>query len=202
MLRIGACALFAAAGLSAGDVVNGSFENLPLNNPGRTDIGNLQDWTATGGFMLLERGVNSISGIAAHSGQQFVSMGHSGASGDRLSQVIDTVAGDGYVVEFYLHVIQGPAVDQTVRVAASDDVGGADLGMFDAVATDPANGWTRFEFTFEAISDSTEISFTHQPDNGNLANVAIDSVTVVPAPAAGLFASIGLAGVARRKRSS
>jgi hypothetical protein len=97
----------ACSPVMGGVLLNGSFEEPQQAGPGRYNIGLLSDWEATGGFMLLEQGVNGVSNIEAHTGTQFVSMGHSGATGDRLEQSFATEVGLRYDVSFATRSIQG-----------------------------------------------------------------------------------------------
>ncbi|MBX9736554.1 MAG: DUF642 domain-containing protein [Phycisphaerales bacterium] len=187
--------LFATTAASA-QLVNGSFENEDLVNPSRVAISNLTDWTASGGLTLLERGVNGTSNIAAHTGSQFVSFGHNGNSGDTLSQSIATTAGQNYSVSFYLHCIQG-AEFQTITASAL--AGGDTLATINASASSPTQGWLEFSYNFQAVSGSTEIRFVHSLGAGS-ANIAIDTVTVIPAPGAlALLAAGGLIATRRRR---
>ncbi|MEM7755427.1 MAG: DUF642 domain-containing protein [Planctomycetota bacterium] len=200
MIRVSAGVVLLLSSVAVADVVNGSFEVTALNAPGRVGIDNLSDWTASGGFSLLERGLNNISNITAHSGEQFVSMGHSGQSNDRLAQTIDTVAGVQYSLEFWVATIQNSTI-QTVAGSAFDAASTDLLGTVDGVVTNTTDGWVQYSVNFTAASDRTEIELLHTVASG-LANVGVDSVsvTVVPTPAAGVIAAIGLAGMTRRKR--
>lgn len=205
--------LLASAPASAA-VSNGSFEDPAIT--GRGSIGQLSDWTATGGFMLLERGPNGISGLAAHDGEQFVSFGHSGFLGGRLSQVIATVAGRLYELEYYVTGVQGAANSvQDIVATVSDGLTGGPLAAFTSVI-DYEDTWTRQALTFTAVGSSTEIAFQHLTGtrSGSGANVALDAVSVsqvggppggsaVPEPASAglcLLAGLGLVGGGLRRR--
>lgn len=178
------------------DVVNGSFELQAQASAGRYDINLLSDWTAQGGFMLLERGVNGVSNIAAHTGDQFVSMGHNGSQGDQLFQVFATETGRTYDVSFWIHCIQGSgneAMLSRVHDAATGDV----LGSAQGAVSSPTQGWVQFSYTFEASSNSSKIVFTHTSGTTS-ANIALDTVIVVPGP--GSLALLGLGASLRRRR--
>ena len=200
MIRLSAGVVVLLSSVAAAEVVNGSFESAALNQPGRAPIASLTDWNASGGFSLLERGVNSISNIEAHSDDQFVSVGHSGTSNDRLTQTIDTVAGVQYTLEYWLRSIQGSQF-QVVRGSAFDAGTSEVLGSVDGSVEDAGDGWVRHSVDFTATSGRTQIELLHTVA-GSAGNVAIDtvSVTVIPASAALLVVPIGLAGLARRKR--
>lgn len=187
----------AGVGLAAtavtAQIANGSFEFAALPAPNRVDITALTDWTPSGGNMLLERGVNSTSEIAAHSGVQFVSMGHNSAQGDTLRQFFATTAGQVYTVSFYLHCIQGDAAQVLTASARDGDV----LGQVVATIASRTQGWVNFTFDFAATGPSTELRFVHSTGAAG-ANIALDTVTVVPGPSGA--ALLGLAGLAARRR--
>lgn len=187
--------LAATTSTALADAVNGSFENEPQAGPGRVFMSSLTDWTSLGGSSLLERGVNEVSAIAAHSGVQFVSMGHNSAQGDTLLQAIAIAPGQVYTVSFFLHCIQGNAL-QTVQASAFS---GVELGGVAGSVSSVTQGWVNFSFEFQATASQTTIRFVHSLAADG-ANVAIDTVTVIPAPSAGLL--IGLAGLlgSRRRR--
>lgn len=178
------------------DVINGSFELQAQAIPDRYNINLLSDWTAQGGFILLERGINSVSNIAPHTGAQFVSMGHNGAQGDQLSQILATQAGRSYDVSFWIHCIQGSG-SEVVLSQVLDTATGALLGSGEGTVSSPTQGWVQVTYSFVADSDSSSIRFTHTSGTGG-ANIALDTVTVIPAPAS--LALLGLGLVALRRR--
>lgn len=122
--------------------------------------------------MLLERGVNGTSNISAFHGQQFVSMGHSGASNDRLFQTVTTVVGQTYDLTFNLASIQGTAA-QIVRASAFN-ASNSEFAFTDSGVT-TQNVWASNNLRFTAESISTRIEFRHTLAAG-VANVAIDNV--------------------------
>lgn len=195
----GICTLAVTAiGMSASaDVINGSFEVAALPDPGRVDMGQLANWTSIGGFSLLERGVNGVSFIAAHTGAQFVSMGHNGAEGDQLFQVFATEAGRSYDVSYWIHCIQGSG-SEVMLSQVLDTATGALLGSAAGTVTSPTQGWMQVTYAFVADSDSSKILFTHTSGTGG-ANIALDTVSVVPAPASLALLGLGLTAGRRRQ---
>lgn len=181
-------------GAASGSIVNGSFEDRPIAFPDRVSMSNLSSWSASGGSMLHERGVNGVSNIAAHSGVQFVSMGHSGASNDTLTQTFVTTPGATYDVSFAVACIQG---DGLQRVTATVLDGANVLGSVQAEVSVRSAGWQVFGLQFTAASASSTLRFVHTLGSGN-ANVAVDSVAVTPAPAALPLLALGLCGRRRR----
>lgn len=184
------------AGSAFGTVVNGSFESAPIPGPDRVSITALTDWGMTGTpTMLLERGVNNVSQIAAHGGVQFVTMGHNGGSNESLTQFLSTTPGETYTATFYLACIQGDAL-QSVRMVVSD--GANDLGSVVGTVSSRTEGWVPFSFDFVANGLTARLTLQHTVASTE-ANVAIDDVSVVPAPGSAL-GLLGLLACRRRRR--
>lgn len=196
---VSALAVIALATHATAAILNGSFESVAQAVPDRVNISSATSWTATGGSMLLERAVNTVSQITAQDGDQFVSMGHSGASNDTLSQVITTTPGEILDVSFFVACIQGNAL-QSILASAVDTSSNAVLGSVSASISSRTQGWIGYTFQFQPTGISTRISFVHDVAAGS-ANIALDNVTVTPAPsAAGLLGLAGVAATRRRRR--
>ncbi|MCE7974649.1 MAG: DUF642 domain-containing protein [Leptolyngbya sp. PLA1] len=197
MRSVCACLVSAAcSSVGLGAVVNGSFESSAIPGPDRVSITALTDWGVTGGnTVLLERGVNGVSQIAAQGGVQFVSMGHNGGVNEMLTQFLSTTPGQTYTATFYLACIQGDAL-QSVRMAVSD--GANDLGAVTGTVSSRTEGWVPFSFDFVANGLTARLTLQHTLGSA-AANVAIDEVTVVPAPGSALTLLGALALVRRRR---
>lgn len=194
---VAAAAVAAGSAAHASLITNGSFEEAQLAGPSRANINSLTDWGAAGGFMLLEQGINAVSGIPAHTGTQFVSMGHSGAFGDTLFQSFPTDPGQSYVVSFYLASIQGSQA-QELEASITDTASTIVLTTSTASVANAADGWQEHTFSFTATGATSQLTLVHTV-GGTSANIALDSVSVVvPTPASAL-ALIGLAGIRRRR---
>ncbi len=190
-------AVSSGAAAPSNALLNGSFESSAMDAPTRVDIALLTDWETEGGYMMLERGVNGDSNVAAHTGEQFVSMGHSGAMGDRLWQSFTTGAGGVYEVSFATRSIQG-SVTQALFVSITDDATDGELASAVVMEMPFEDGWTEHAFSFTAVSNSTTIRFLHATGS-HQANVALDSVVVlIPAPP--VLALLGLGLVCTRRR--
>lgn len=186
----------AASGAQAGTIVsNGSFELGDIGAPGRVSIDNLEDWNASGGFSLLEQGVNGTSNTAAHTGNQFVSMGHNSVIGDTLTQTISTEIGTTYTVSFWTAVIQGSSAQSLV--SAVRNVAGGELGSASIVANG-GEGWVEHTYQFTASDTSLVLSFIHTGSSGS-ANIALDSVSIVPAPMSAALLGLGTLAATRRR---
>jgi hypothetical protein len=190
-------------------IVNGSFESPALAGPSRVAISNLNDWTASGGFLLLERGVNTFSNIAASDGQQFVSFGHNSNFNGRLFQSFDTMIGESYSVTFDVASIQGTAF-QTLRASAFDDSDNSLIAFTDSTVNQQ-NVWAAgTTLVFTALSAITRLEFQDTVGSGS-ANIALDNVvvtssatTVVPEPSSFALLGIGAAALVifnRRRRA-
>lgn len=159
-------------------------------------MSNLTDWTNTGGFNLLERGVNGVSNFAAFEGDQFVSMGHNGNSGSVLEQTFTTEPGTLYTVTFYRAVIQGSALRElTARV---EDAGSLnELGTLTVQFDNSA--WEMSSFNFTAESAASTIQFSDGSLTSGTTNIALDAVSVVPEPGALFMLLPGVVAMLRRR---
>jgi hypothetical protein len=156
-------------------IENGSFEVPQQADPTRVPIGELADWFAADGYMLLEQGPNYASFMEAHTGTQFVSFGHSGDSGGTLWQPFPTTPRQLSRVSFHVRCIQGDG-DQEL-LAEVLDADGAVLASIVASVDRFDKGWVPFTLTFEAASDSSEMRFRHTLGS-DFANIALDSVSL------------------------
>ena len=163
--------------LDGNNLLNGSFESPLLAGPSRVSIDNLILWNASGGFSLLEQGVNGVSGIAAQDGLQFVSMGHSGFNDTVLSQTVATQAGSDYQLQYWVRAIQGTTAPTQVLEASAWNALGAVIAST-SHAVDDFSQWTQYSLNFTATGASTMIRFQ---DTGGASpeNIALDNVTLV-----------------------
>lgn len=179
-------------------LLNGSFESVALTEPGRVSITNATSWTANLGQTLHERGVNGVSQIAAQDGLQFVTMGHNGATGDTLYQIIPTTPGVVFEVSFYVACVQGDTFQRIVG-SAIDTSTDTTLSFVNADVSSRTQGWLLYSFEFLATGGTTRINFEHSIAAID-ANIALDNVAVIPAPsAAGLLALAGVVFGSRRR---
>ncbi|MEW4490364.1 DUF642 domain-containing protein [Thalassoglobus sp. JC818] len=199
-------ALFGAIVLSTtvegGMFLNGSFESQAQAGPSRVSLSNLDNWTSSGGFILLERGVNTTSNIAAADGDQFLSFGHNGASGGLISQTFDTVIGQEYSVDFQIATIQGTGLS-TIVASAFDGLNL--LGSTTSSTPDNSNDWVAgntLKFIATSLTSTLQLQNT---SGGGFANLALDDVTVtasnspvVPEPSTMALFGIALAGAGGR----
>lgn len=179
---------------------NGSFELAQQTGPSRVAMTALADWTSAGGFNLLEQGVNGTSGVAAQEGTQFVSMGHSGATGSRLEQTIVTETGVAYEMSLWTRSIQGgpnPPL-QTLQVLFESNTATIASASLDIV--DP-NAWTEHRVGFTATGPSTTVALIDAVGGGT-ANIAVDNlwIAVVPEPTSLGCLVAGAAGLTLRRR--
>lgn len=195
---VSAVVLASLASSAQAALLNGSFELQVIAQPDRVSINTATSWTATGGQMLLERGVNGVSNIAAQDGNQFVSMGHNSAVNDTLTQNVATIAGQSIDLSFFVACIQGDAF-QRITAQAIDVATNIVLAEVNADISSRTQGWIGYGFQFEATGATTRVRFAHIIAS-DFANIALDNVVMTPAPSsAGLLALAGVAGVRRRR---
>ena len=186
----------AVASLTVPDVTIGDFINGDFEQPGgaiRTQIvGNFAPgWSSGGGgFDIYES--SGADGIAAFSGNNYVSFGHNGSTGGSVFQTFKTLTGQTYVVDYRLSQQQGIDNNQQVTVTATS--AGVMLGEVTTPIVVPNDGvWiagTPLRFT--ATSAITTLTFLDSSPAGvgGGANWTLDDVVVtalnatdcVPAP--------------------
>jgi hypothetical protein len=161
--------LLGSYGLGWGALVNGGFE-----------AGDLTGWS-----LGSQNPFAGVQGGVVHAGSFAARLGTLG-SGNTLNQSISTVAGTFYDIEFWLKNPKGGA-----STSFSASWGGTELV---AVVNSGTFDWTKYTFTQEAVSGTTQLlfSFRHDPDYFYLDDV---SVTPVPEPVSYALAIFGLAGL-------
>jgi hypothetical protein len=182
LAALAACA--ACSGRASADlVVNGGFET-----------GNFSGWTTFGDTTFLD-----VVTFPVHSGNFAASMGPIGSIAG-IFQNLATVAGQSYVIEFWLQS------DGLTPNAFQFSWGGV---LEENRTNIPSQGFTLETFTLTATSASTELRFGFRNDPGFLGfdDVSVNPVPVnaIPEPATLALAGLGalcLAPFARRKRAT
>lgn len=184
------------AGLSSCDtsanlVANCGFESAFAN------------WTLSGfdvpdglGNSYGVEGVDPFDGISPNSGSSQAFFADFVGNDTTLSQTIATVAGDTYMVSWFLAQDTAPSAQGPNEFSASFN--GVSLV---AESNVPVIGYTLFSYTGTATSTSTVLSFTFGNDSGEF---LLDDVNVsTPEPSTwALVLAGGLACILGRKRKS
>jgi len=137
-------------------VLNGSFET-----------GDFSDWTPGGNVTNCEV-TNAADDV--HSGQYGARLNASYTLG-YLSQNLPTLAGQAYLLSFWLSVAEGGQTNEFL-------VAWNGTTLFDQLNL-PTNGWTNLEFMVQASGSNSVLEFGFQDDG---AAFGLDDITVSAAP--------------------
>jgi hypothetical protein len=190
LIAIAGCALGAETGHAGPILINGNFES-----------GNLSGWTATGAVSAtLNTTYVSNSHATGNTGTGIVaSFGGGEGSGGVLSQSIETVSGQVYMLSFQYGAIGPNPTIQEIRVKAGD----LDQTVISAVSTNNlTSAFASHTFRFTASAPNTTISFADVSSVTSSIDGLLDNVTVGE-PKSLLILGTGLIGISviRRRRS-
>lgn len=196
-----ACAAACGVATSAGAAVftNGSFE-LGVN-PGSTFVTLGNGSTGITGWVVGGNSVDYIGGYwQAEDGSRSVDL--SGNANGSLSQTFDTIAGQSYLVNFFLagNPDGGPAAKVAITSADGTQL---QSNTFTVTGSDTRSnmGWQPYAYSFTAATSSTTLTFASA--TGTAYGPALDNVSVaaVPEPATWAMMLIGFAGLGMMVRS-
>jgi len=135
------------------------------------ETGNFTNWTISGDPTFVSVEASGIDGYPAHSGNFFALLGPVGAD-SFLSQLLTTVAGHSYTLQWFL------SSDGGIPNDFDAEINGTTLfSMTNLPATQP--NYTMFTENFTAASSTTVLTFSFRNDPGFL---ALDDISVTPAP--------------------
>jgi hypothetical protein len=192
-------------------LTNGSFEDGTLINDGNSTMTfsagptNIVGWAAVGRQVSWIEAGNPF-GLSAQDGSRFLDLTAyiTGAPFGGVSRTIDTIAGQQYVLSFYLGTYTQRWGGPPVSILAS--AGGTNQ-TFAVSTTSTASTWTPFSMSFTATSASTPITLTGAAGFQyiGLDNVSVDPSGAPATPEPGSYALIaiglGLLGMARQRRA-
>ena len=175
-----ATASLAAAGAKAALFQNGSFESFIGPDGYFLSAVTVPGWTYSGGDYSAVFTYSNQYGIAAQDGGHYISFGHLGNSGEKISQIFDTTPGAPILVSFWLARQQWTIGDgnasEKVTVRLSDGV-----RSYEQTYVPNVEAWTRIELpAFTPANVSTVLSFTNT-SSGSSTNWGVDNVSVTPA---------------------
>ncbi len=187
--------VFIAVPVRADLVLNGSFEQGVSMVPGHIhtlgpDSSDIDDWTVIGGT----KAVDYICGYwQTADGQRTLDLnGNPGPGG--VEQVISTISGATYLVEFYMAGNPGGGLaTKTMDVSAIGNTTQSMSFSFVTTGYSVTNmGWTPCEWTFTADADATTLQFMSTMLGSYGPTLDMVQVSVVPVPAAVLLGMLGL----------
>ena len=212
-----ACALLASPVKAANLIVNGSFEDPPLNGvqeyrnwvPGETG---LTGWEIIGSGAAVSQ---LRSDFAGNPGWSFpaqdgvISMDLAGYSSNApvgIRQTIATTIGSVYLLSFWVGNVSGGPFGYSSTIGVEFSSSGTDFSCTNDTQTRVFD-WKQCTASFAAASNQTALTFRNLDSNSDFVN-ALDNVSVslaptggVPEPAAWLMliAGFGAVGAAMRK---
>ena len=196
---VAACGL--ATGAGAATFTNGSFE-LGVN-PGSTFVTLAGGSTGVSDWVVGGNSIDYIGGYwQAEDGARSIDL--SGVANGSIAPTFDTVAGQSYLVNFFLagNPDGGPAAK--VAISSADGLQQQN-NIFTVTGSDSRTnmGWAPYTYQFTAATTSTTLSFASA--TGTAFGPALDNVSVVavPEPASWALMMLGFGGLGaalRRRR--
>lgn len=195
--------LAAAGGGARADLINnGSFETPVVPVGGGLNFGGgstaITGWTVTGFDVHLLNGATVASGITfnAHSGDQWLDLSgsSSNSTANGVTQDVATVAGQDYLLSFYV----GSATDNVFFFPSTVDLsinGGARTSYTNPTAPSDQMNWLQFSTPFTATGAVTNLTFFNGGSSTNYLS-GLDTVTLLAVPEPGSAALAGLAVLA------
>lgn len=198
-----AAACGVAGSASAAAFTNGSFENASVD-PGSGFVTLFGGSTAIDGWVVGGNSIDYIGGYwQPEDGARSIDL--SGNANGSISQTFDTVAGQSYLVNFFLagNPDGGPAAKLAITSADGSQQASNIFTVVPGVNTRANMGWLPYVYRFTAATDSTTLSFASATDTAF--GPALDNVSVgaVPEPASWALMIVGFGGLGvslRRRR--
>jgi len=194
----GACGVAGSAGAAA--FTNGSFE-LASVDPGTGFTTLAGGSTAIDGWVVGGDSIDYIGGYwQPEDGARSIDL--SGNANGSISQTFDTVAGQSYLVNFFLagNPDGGPAAKLAITSADGSQTAANIFTVVPGVNTRTDMGWLPYVYRFTANTNSTTLSFASATDTAF--GPALDNVSVgaVPEPASWALMIVGFGGIGAAMR--
>ena len=194
----GACGVAGSAGAAA--FTNGSFE-LASVDPGTGFTTLAGGSTAIDGWVVGGDSIDYIGGYwQPEDGARSIDL--SGNANGSISQTFDTVAGQSYLVNFFLagNPDGGPAAKLAITSADGVQQAANVFTVVPGVNTRDNMGWLPYVYRFTAATDSTTLSFASA--TGTAFGPALDNVSVgvVPEPTSWALMIVGFGGIGAAMR--
>ena len=178
-------------------IINGDFETGPFDTNGT-----VSGWTVTGD-------VGNVSSVGSTSGSHAAAFSLGGDSeGNMLSQTFETVSGATYTLDFDAGVF---GVRDEGPLSLQVQVFGAGMStLLTETVVPPYNGdfspasFNHYTYSFVADGIAATLTFTDFGTGNANADVALDTVAVIPEPMSSVlitFGALPLLGCILRRRS-
>ena len=192
-----ACGVAGSAGAAA--FTNGSFESGV--NPGSSFVTLLNGSTGITGWVVGGDSIDYIGGYwQPEDGARSIDL--SGNANGSIAQTFDTVAGQSYLVNFFLagNPDGGPAAKLAITSADGSQTAANIFTVVPGVNTRTDMGWLPYVYRFTANTNSTTLSFASATDTAF--GPALDNVSVgaVPEPASWALMIVGFGGIGAAMR--
>jgi choice-of-anchor C domain-containing protein len=189
-----AAACGAAGSAGAATFTNGSFE-LGVN-PGATFVTLANGSTGITGWVVGGDSVDYIGGYwNAEDGSRSVDL--SGNANGSVAQTFDTLAGQSYLVNFWLagNPDGGPNAKLAISAADGSQQQSNIFTVTPGVNTRTNMGWAAYTYQFTAATNSTTLSFASATNTAF--GPALDNVSVsaIPEPASWALMIVGFGGL-------
>lgn len=206
---IGAAVLSAVPACAQNLITNGSFEQGNYSWNGSNGESLSTGSTAITGWTVIEAELAPIKngdayGMVAEDGDISLDLTgyHDSSPYGGVEQSLGTTIGQGYVLQFYVGVLNGGSIYQSPN-SVDAIINSSDVGTFTNSSTASGQQWALETYRFTAASASTTIGLIgHSSGGGQYIGLDNVSLEAVPEPSGLVLAAgsiLGLLGFRRRR---